>query len=247
MLDSHPNIACGPELKAIHLVAMAFATMHNAFGANLKANYDISDERLAEIFGDQIKALLEPYRRRTGKPRVAEKTPQNIEVFPFLFHLLPGSPLIHVIRDGRDVVCSLLAEKWENPLTGQILDYTQDAGKAAAFWVKALTQTEPMRSRGYAGVYAEVRYEDLVLRPEPTLRQLFQFIDEPWDPAVLQFNERAHDLPPSESGSRGVREPLHPASIGRWRRDLNGRDKSVVKEIAGTALIDLGYATDLDW
>jgi hypothetical protein len=247
MLDSHPNIACGPELKAIHLVAMAFATMHKAFGENLQAHYGISEQRLAGIFGDQIKALLEPYRRRTGKPRIAEKTPQNIEVFPFLFHLLPGSPLIHVIRDGRDVVCSLLAERWVSPITGNVLDYTQDPRQAAEFWVKTLVDARPMRGRGYAGVYTEVRYEDLVQKPEPTLKRLLDFIGEPWDPAVLDFHRRAHDLPSAESGSRGVDRPLHEQSIGRWRRDLGERERAAVKEVAGATLMELGYCRDLDW
>jgi len=247
MLDSHPNIACGPELKAIHMVVMAFATMHKTFGTNLKANYDISDEHLAGIFGDQIKALLEPYRRKAGKPRVAEKTPQNIDVFPFLFHLLPGSPLIHVIRDGRDVVCSLLAESWDNPISGEALNYTQDPRRAAEFWVRAIVDTRPMRGRGYAGVYTEVRYEDLVRQPEPTLRRLLQFIDEPWDPTMLEFHRRPHDLPSTESGSRGVDRPLQIGSIGRWRRDLSESDKAIVKDVAGATLIELGYAADLDW
>jgi protein-tyrosine sulfotransferase len=247
MLDSHPNIVCGPELKAIHLIAMAFATMHRAFGANLKEHYDISDERLAEIFGDQIRALLDPYRRKSGKSRIAEKTPQNIDVFPFLYHLLPGSPLIHVVRDGRDVVCSLLAQTWDNPLTGSALAYTRDAGKAAEFWVSTMTNAKPLRGRAYAEVYAEVRYEDLVLRPEPTLRRLLQFIGEPWDAAVLSFDRQPHDLPATEAGSRDVSRPLHAASIGRWQRDLRARDKAVVKEVAGQTLLELGYCADLDW
>jgi Sulfotransferase family len=145
------------------------------------------------------------------------------------------------------VVCSLLSETWRSPLTGDVLAYTQDAGKAAEFWVGTMTNVKPMRGRGYAAVYAEVRYEDLVLRPEPTLRRLLQFIDEPWDAAVLHFDRHPHDLPATESGSRSVARPLNAGSIGRWQRDLSARDKAVVKEVAGRTLIELGYCADLDW
>ena len=57
---------------------------------------------------DFIVNLLEPLRRSAGKPRVAEKTPNNVFYFSHLHRIFPDSTFIHMVRDGRDVVSSLL-------------------------------------------------------------------------------------------------------------------------------------------
>ena len=94
--------------------------------------------------------------------------------------------------------------------------------------------------------YTEVRYEDLVTAPEPTLRDLFAFIDEPWDPVVLNYHEQQRDLA-DESSADSVTKPLYNSALGRWQRDLKPRDKDAVKATAGDLLIELGYAPDNDW
>lgn len=247
MLDSHPNIACGPELKALPLVAKSFQDMKKSLHKHLQAFYPISEADLAGLYGDLAKSLLEPYRRKTGKPRIAEKTPQNIGAFPLLVDMLPGSPLIHVIRDGRDVVCSLLKKKWFDPFTGKPLAYTRDARAAADYWRQVITIARRPQGPAFAAVYHEVRYEDLVRDPEPTLKRLLAFIGEPWDPAALEFDRHAHDLTPGRTTAREVSQSLHANSMGRWRSELTAGDKAAIKEVAGAMLIDLGYCSDLDW
>ena len=68
-------------------------------------------------FSGKMRAGLE--LQKAGKARVAEKSPNNVFFFQHLSHIFPESPLVHVIRDGRDVVCSLLTMNWIDPKTGQ--------------------------------------------------------------------------------------------------------------------------------
>ena len=37
------------------------------------------------------------------------------------------------------------------------------------------------------------------------------------------------------------------ASLSRWQRDLDQRDKRIFKRIAGPLLVELGYARDDGW
>ena len=246
ILDSHPNIACGPEIKVVPRLAQLWYQFQTAFYPTLESYY-LTRPEINALFANIIVTLMEKYRRRQGKARVAEKSPNNVFYFQHLHDLLPNSPLIHLIRDGRDVVCSLLTMNWANAVTGKPLDYTLDARKAAEYWARAIRAGRAMlENKPRRSCYLEVRYEDLVTSPEPTLRELFAFIDEPWDPVVLRYYEQDRDLA-GESSADQVSQPLHTRAVGRWRKDLSAKDKAAVKAAAGDLLVELGYAGSTDW
>ena len=246
ILDSHPNIACGPELKVTPMIAEMWHGFQTAHLPPLK-EYLLTPDDINGIFGRLILSLLEKYRDNSGKARVAEKSPNNVFFFQHLSHIFPESPLVHVIRDGRDVVCSLLTMNWIDPKTGQPIEYTRDPRKAAQYWASAIAAGRTVAERASAAQrYMELRYEDIVTRTEPTLRRLFAHLGEPWDPAVLDFHTTERNLA-GESSAEQVSRPLYTASIGRWKENLDLAGKQAVKEVAGDLLIQLGYAADNDW
>lgn len=163
-------------------------------------------------------------------------------------HLIfPESPLIHVIRDGRDVVCSLLTMNWFDPQTGKPLDYTRDCRKAAEYWAASVTRgRQAGNDPAVAPRYYEIRYEDIVKEPVVTLKKLFEFIGEPWDERVLAFHEVSRNLA-GESSAEQVSQPLNSRALGRWKKDLTPRQKDEIKSVAGDLLIDLGYVSDKSW
>jgi hypothetical protein len=209
--------------------------------------YLLTTGDINRIFGQMILSLLEEYRTRSGKGRVAEKSPNNVFFFQHLHQIFPESPLVQVIRDGRDVVCSLLTMNWVDPRTGRPIEYTRDAGKAAQYWASAIRSGRKVKENGSTNPrYTELRYEDIVARPEPTLKDLFASVGEPWDPAVLDFHRQDRNLA-GESSAEQVSKPLYSASVGRWEKNLDPAGKRAVKEAAGNLLIELGYAADNDW
>jgi hypothetical protein len=246
ILDSHHNIACGPELKVIPKLCALWQDLQTSFAPPLR-QYLLAPKDINDIVGQMILALLEKYRQHSGKMRVAEKSPNNVYFFEHLNHMFPESPLVHVIRDGRDVVCSLLTMNWFNSETRQKLEYTSDARKAAGYWANSVRAGQAAGQKpSVATRYIELRYELLVTDPTPTLRKLFTFLDEPWDPAVLRYHEQGRNLAGESSASQVSRE-LYTSAVGRWQRDLNPKDKAAIKEVAGDLLIELGYARDNDW
>ncbi|MFC1543385.1 sulfotransferase [Candidatus Neomarinimicrobiota bacterium] len=246
ILDSHPNIACGPELKVIPTLANLWHQFHTSFFQTLQS-YHLTRGEINQLFTNVMLTLFEKYRRSQGKHRIAEKSPNNVFFFQHLHNLFPDSPLVHVIRDGRDVVCSLLTMDWADAVSGKPFDYTRDAGKAAEYWSNAvragrqMLEEESKRDR-----YTEIRYEDIVINPEKTLKELFTFLEEPWDPIVLKYHEQKRDLA-GESSASNVSLPLYDSALGRWQRDLKSKDKDAVKVVAGDLLIELDYAADNDW
>jgi len=246
ILDSHPNIACGPELKVTPQVAQMWLEFQTVLKAPLR-EYHLSAEDINRLFGRFLISILENYRKRIGKQRIAEKSPNNVFFFAHLAQMFPESPLIHVVRDGRDVVCSLLTMDWSDPGTGERVEYTRDSKKAAQYWVNAVRAgREALKSPLVERNYMELHYENLVEKPEPTLKKLFEFIKEPWDPTVLNYHQRKHDLA-GESSANQVSQPLYKSAMHRWVCDLKPVDKQIVKEVAGHLLIELGYANDFNW
>jgi hypothetical protein len=155
--------------------------------------------------------------------------------------MFPESPLIHVIRDGRDVVCSLLQMDWVDPATKKRFDYTTDVAAAARYWVDTVEAGRSTADHPTASdLYHEVRYEDLITEPEATLRELFEFIGEPFNPCVLEFHHRKRELA-GESSAEQVSQPIHRGSVGRWQRDLDDDECALVEEITGGLLLELGY------
>jgi len=243
MLDSHPHIACGPELKLIPALARLWLDCQTSFAPHLRALH-LAPPDVTRVFADTIAALLAPHRQATGKPRVAEKTPGNVFWFGPLHHLFPDSPLVHVIRDGRDVVASLLGIDWRGP-DGQPVPFTRDARAAAEYWVASVRAGRQAAARdpGLAGRYVEVRYERLVADPEGELRRLLAFVGEPWDDAVLRHQDFDRDLA-GETSAEQVRRPVNGSAVGRWRRDLSPGQLEVVRDVAGGLLLELGYGAD---
>jgi hypothetical protein len=136
---------------------------------------------------------------------------------------------------------------WTDLSTGQPTDYTRDVRKAAGYWVQLVRTGQQLKYDPILGPnYMEIRYEDLIVNPEPTLKNLFQFIQEPWDPIVLSYYQFKRDLA-GESSAHQVSQPLYKSSMNRWIHDLKSNDKEIVKEVAGNLLIELGYARDFNW
>lgn len=199
-------------------------------------------ESLRRIFADLILSFLTPALKESGKPRVAEKTPFNVLVFPELRRLFPNSPLVHVIRDVRDVVASRL-ERDKAAAGGTPLDTVALASARAGEWASTMAVRRKMLSdKELAQSYFEIRYEHLVNHPEETLRALFAFLGERFDPQVLAFHRISRNVDGSEEWSaEAVRRPLFASSCGRWRRSLNAEEHAAVLQVARRDLEELGY------
>lgn len=247
ILDSHPNIACGPEFKLIPQIVANFTGMMKY--RSVLNEYQVDDAYLAQSFGRQIEFLLERYRKAKKKKRIAEKTPQNIHYFVYLSYMLPDAYLVHVIRDGRDVVRSLLQQQWINPDTEERLSYTTNFAEACRYWVRCIGEGRKVAQNKSFTRYHEIRYEDLVLRPEQTLKELFRFIREPWVANVMNFHAVQHQVTADEEASHAGAQsrPFYTTSIGSWESAFTDEQKETFKEIAGLLLMELDYCQDFAW
>ena len=155
----------------------------------------------------------------------------------YIDQLFPTCQVIHVVRDGRDVVASH-RDRW-----GRV-----SALKAVRKWPRYIRVARTAASSLGEGRYHEVRYEDLVNDPEGTLRVLLGFLGEPWDPAVLEHDRKPHDVQPryakltsSRRSAAGEKTAVYRSSVGSHRRRLDPLMRLLLHVLCGRTLRELGY------
>jgi hypothetical protein len=172
--------------------------------------------------------------------RGVEQNPETSYVLQGALSAYPAATAVHVIRDGRDVVCSLLERGWLGAGRAGSDDANQAYGAYARFWVEPARQREfeeaseatraawawrsyVTAARGAPDRTIELRYESLVADPEGEARRVAQALDTDHGPLAAAFGE------------------VHANSIGRWRKELTPEQIADVEAEAGPLLAELGY------
>ncbi|MBT3785064.1 sulfotransferase [bacterium] len=245
ILDSHPRIACGPEFRMTPTLAQLWEAYDQK--EEVLETYGLDRQAKNLMFQNLFLTLVGRYVSHSGKPRFAEKTPGNCRVFKQLSTIFSGSPLVQILRDGRDVVASLRSQNWIDVRTGKPMDVTVDTAKAVQHWKDSILEgREVLANPTTRPRYYEIKYEDLIHSPGAQLHRLFDFLEEPWDERVLDFHNMDRNLA-GEASSKQVNRPLYTSSIGRYRSVLTREDGQIMIEIAGELLSELGYTADCSW
>jgi len=176
MLDSHPNISCGAEAHLFGPMQQMFDRWPSLRMFGFEREY--WHEKMAEF----INSFQMEYAEARGRKRWADKTPINALYLPFIDKVFPNCQVVHLLRNGRHVVASH-RDSWGY----------KAALSSIEKWPRFVRAAQAFDNEAPGDRFHEVRYEDLVSKPEPTLRALIEFLDEPWDDIVLRYNEAPHD------------------------------------------------------
>jgi DNA-binding transcriptional ArsR family regulator len=170
--------------------------------------------------------------------RAVEQTPETAFLLPAVAQAFPEAVLVHALRDGRDVVCSLLERGWLGAARAGGDDAFQPYGAEARFWVEPGREEEfAAASEARRAAWAWRRYVDAVLGSGVTVHEVrYECLADQRTAADL-----AHALgtppEPLESALGGA----HTASVGRYARDLTREQIGEVEAEAGELLRRLGY------
>lgn len=264
MLGAHSKLYSGPELNAhtntlfrlseyAYLPKKSFRLFAPPTITRLAQKFSMPEQNIRNLVNassclpDFMDRLLTSCAEREGKTYWLEKSPANVKFLPFIFRNFPKAKFVHVIRDGRDTICSLRSYKsftYENGMRQKSV-IQNSLGKATAFWHADVLSG--LQFRGHPR-YLEIRYEDLVRNPEQTLRDVCTFYGIPFEPALLKHHNKN-----KESGSdfiissANAAEKPNTSRIGRWKKDLSSEDAKFVQRHAGELLSRLGYIASPDW
>jgi hypothetical protein len=169
--------------------------------------------------------------------RGVEQTPETAHVLDAALAAYPAASAVHSLRDGRDVVCSLLERGWLNRDRGGRDDAGHAYGPHARFWVEADRREEFERATdARRAAWAWRRYVQAVRAadPERVLEVRYEALASS-APAVAAF--LGSDAAPLQVALCR----FHDRSIGRWQRDLTPEQLADVEAEAGELLAELGH------
>lgn len=249
MLNAHSGLYAGPEFN-VHVNLLD--RLHDKFRWLPKKAYLLYDQRIVETVADKFSLstdLVKQFRKESsclptfmhrvlsaaaGDALWVEKTPKNATILPYLFSHFPNMKFIHVIRDGRDVACSLRNHPRYMYEDGKKIEtnINKPISKCISRWVHDVRAARKWKDDAR---YMEIRYRDLVEKPEEVLGRVCDFLGIPFEEGMLSYYEEkqdaSHFLP-----SKNATKPLTKAPIGRWKEDLSLEERKVVERMGGCAV-----------
>ena len=229
MLAIHPDVVTLPsetQLISVGMTTLARQTHQGAMSSRVTGRTFMDAEAFADagrafcdaVFGG-LASSLDPDARY-----VLERSPNHAERLDLVAQLYPDARVVHIIRDGRDVARSLVAQNWG----------PDDLRLAARRWRRAV---ETARRAGPAfAVYAEVRYEDLLADPRRIYTDLLAKLG-------LTAHAETVDTALAEAGRAANVDVSQPRiAHGKWQPVWSPADLAAFEAEAGDLLYgQLGY------
>jgi Sulfotransferase family len=237
ILDSHSRIHCGPEVKFFR------DFFGNYFDDPLKhlrffqsARSLLDEGELLNVAGAAFVEMHERAAHAAGKPRWADKNPENVLYLDAWQRLLGDDWLfVHVVRNPLDTLASIAD-------VGFPLSVPKGLPERIDLYL-AYTAAGLRFAEQHPGRSQLVVYEQLVSDPEHVARELMRRLGEELEPAQLAFNDQPHEPgleDPKVAGTRSV----HRASVNRWREALDTDE--AVRIWASTAQLWRGIDPELE-
>jgi hypothetical protein len=190
---------------------------------------------------EDLRRILERIRRigLARGLRGVEQTPETAHVLGAALEAYPQALAVHAVRDGRDVICSLLERGWLSANQDGKDDARLPYGAEPRFWV------EPERREEFAQVsdarrcaWAWRRYVEAVRDAGAGERLL----EVRYESLATMANRLAEFLDANVTATHRVLDDFRDDSIGRWRRDLTPDQIADFDAEAGPLLAELGYS-----
>ncbi len=196
ILGAHPKIHTIPNELGV------FIEWHDDVGLYSRG-YFADDQKVPRI--DRLHRHLLTNKISNSAYRWCEKTPRNIRYLGKILDFFADEvKLIHIIRDGRDVMLSRHPnhpeEYWVDPDR-----WVNDVQKGLAYKDHSQVLT--------------IKYEDLILDYQTTVQEICDFLNEEY---AEEFNSWvSHTNVQKNIAWEGEVKQLHTESIGKWEKEEN--------------------------
>jgi hypothetical protein len=269
LLASHPNVRTGQESDVFDMYvgpqlrtwrAELDMTISGRGGVGL-ACYFRDDEYLRVLKRYMLDLLWPMIGPLEPGELFVEKTPSHVLYIPEVLALLPRARFVHVLRDARDTVASLIgaSHSWGSRWA------PRSARVAIKMWTSHIRAAQAAATHLDPAQFHQVRYEALHTDGRRELRHLADWLGLEWGNSEL---EQALESNRPEAARRGggtdiplggafgdasgpvVKEPegfIRRAQAGTWREDLSLVQRTWVWRLGRNTMAEVGYPWPVPW
>lgn len=180
---------------------------------------------LAEL----IDSMFTSYCSSEGKTIWGDKS-LFFRTIDILSKLFPEARFIHIVRDGRDVF-----DSWRK------MDPSKNNASVIALdWGYKIFKIEQSFKKLAFDRTFTLRYEDLLEKPEETIREVCAFIQIKYEPNMLEFHKTSHFYI-GEHHSSLIFNAINKSNSGKWRKSLTFLEIKSFNLLAGHYLKKYRY------
>lgn len=186
-----------------------------------------------------------------GKRLVIKSAADSLRIL-FVKRMFPNAKFIHLVRDGRDVTCSLIkgneGETWMHlKPEGWKVWQKNSRGllRCAWIWNSIITKIKEDQQKIPKEDFFEVRYEDFVMNPKKIISDLFSKFEIPFGNAQEELCKKVSNKQSTEFLTNTSSDDWttfdHKFRIGRFKKNLTSEELKQVEFILGKNNSKFGY------
>jgi len=213
-----------PEARRMTLVRL-YAVIERAREADLQVPQDLPLLVIKEVNGSHGADLVMP--------------------------LFPRSKMIFLVRDGRDVLDSIVdanrpggwlsKRKWGSDGLVSDADRPQFVREHALRWTARMNACTRAYQAHDPELRIQVRYEDLLADTADGLGRIERWLGLPSGPKRMESIAAQHAFEALPERGRGPGKMWRAATPGQWRESLSAEEQKIANEVMGETLVELGY------
>jgi Sulfotransferase family len=236
VLGQHPEVFITNETRIFTWLHRALHEATDALMASRKQLEGHLRSALAGVVRDFYRTLMPPGARFWGDKNPHYARPADSGSLETVAELFPQARFIHVVRDGRDVVSSLLRKRHADGRP-----WVQSFDAAHAVWTRHVAVGCEFGASLAPSRYLELRYEDLVRDDATEARRIFDFLGLELHQDVAAFcRSQSVERTPFSGPTRDIAAG---AARSDWARLLSPDEQRRSLELLGDWLLRLGYET----
>jgi hypothetical protein len=234
ILGGHPDIFVAGEIAILSNVIQKLNAWERHIGSGLSYPTCVRDltREQSQYFANEVLTELRQYA--PDAKHIVDKLPHNFEHIGLIRLLFPNAPIIHVLREPRDVAISNYFTDYQAKFGGMGFAYDlADIGEQLRDHQALMRHWDATLQKPIL----TIRYEDVVADTETAARKILAYLGLAWTDAVLDYQNLERAVKTASVWQ--VRQPIYQTSTEKWRRYqafLQPLEAVLTKPIADEAL-----------
>jgi tetratricopeptide (TPR) repeat protein len=213
ILGGHPDIFVAGEIGMLSGAMQRLSAWEQHVGSGQEYPECVRD--LGEAQACKLAAqILDDLRRYDANAtHIVDKLPHNFENIGLLRLLFPNAPVIHVLREPRDVAVSNYFTNYQAKFGGMGFAYDLgDIGRHLVDYQQLMRHWDATLAKPVL----TLRYEEVVDDTEAAARKMLAYLGLDWTPAVLDHQNLERAVKTASVWQ--VRQPIYKTAVEKWRR-----------------------------